>query len=63
MIRLRVRLDPAVAGAKLRLAGRTLRTDARGRATLRLRVKRAGRYALTYGGRRIATLKVRARAS
>jgi sugar lactone lactonase YvrE len=62
-IRLRVRLDPAVAGAKLRLAGRTLRTDARGRATLRLRVKRAGRYALTYGGRRIATLKVRARAS
>lgn len=62
--RLRIQLTPAVSDAGLRIAGRRVRTDARGRATVRLRVRRAGRYALTYGGRRVATLKVRsARAS
>jgi hypothetical protein len=63
-VRLRIQLRPAVADAGLRIAGRRVRTDARGRAVLRLRFKRAGRHALTYGGRRVATLKVRrARAS
>jgi hypothetical protein len=61
--RIRVQLKPSVANAGLRLAGRTLRTDARGRATLRVRFRRPGRYALTYGGRRLATLTVRARAT
>lgn len=61
--RLRIQLEPAVADAGLRIAGRRVRTDARGRATVRIRFKRPGRYALTYGGRRLATLKVRARAS
>ena len=57
--RLRIRLQPPVANAGLRIAGRTVRTDARGRAVLRLRFKRAGRYALKHGGRRVATVRVR----
>ena len=61
--RVRIQLEPAVSDAGLRIAGRGVRTDARGRATIRLRVKRPGHYPLTYGGRRVATLKVRARAS
>ena len=62
--RLRIQLTPAVADAGLRIAGRTVRTDARGRAVLRLRFRLGGRYALTYGGRRVATVEVRrARAS
>ena len=62
-VRLRIQLRPAVSDAGLRIAGRRVRTDAKGRATVRLRFRRAGRYALTYGGRKVATLKVRARAS
>jgi sugar lactone lactonase YvrE len=58
-ISVRLQLRPAIAGATLRLAGRSVRTDARGRATLRLRVKRPGRYAVTHLGRRVATLRVR----
>lgn len=45
-VRVRARVDGrlrAVPGARVRLAGRSLRTDASGRARLRVRIARAGR--------------------
>ena len=40
-----------LAAARLRFAGRTLRTDARGRAHIRLRFTRPGRYTARFRGR------------
>lgn len=63
--RLRIRLTPAVPGARVRLGTYRVRTDARGRATIRGCFKTTGRRTLVIAapGYRRATVPIRLRAS